>query len=63
MLAVPLNDTPPIVLAVCSAVAVPALPDTLPVTSPVRLPVASPVRLAVNEETPDIAVAYTVPPK
>ena len=63
ILAVPLNDTPPIFLAVCNAVAVPALPDTSPVTSPVRLPVTSPVRLAVNELTPDIAVAYTVPPK
>ena len=46
MLAVPSNDTPPIVLAVSKAVAVAALPvvepddpETLPVTLPVTLTV------------------------
>ena len=34
----PSNETPPIVLAVSSAVAVSALPVTSPVTSPVILP-------------------------
>ncbi len=45
MLAVPSNDTPAIVLALASAVAVAALPvqdpdepDVLPVTLPVKLP-------------------------
>ena len=47
--AVPLNDTPPIVLAVCNAVAVPALPLILPVTSADILVI------------PDIAVQYNVP--
>jgi hypothetical protein len=39
MLADPLKETPPIVLAFSSTVAVPALPDTVPVTFPVILPV------------------------
>ena len=49
MLALPLNDTPPIVLAVCNVVAVPALPVILPVTSADILVI------------PDIAVQYNVP--
>ena len=67
MLAVPLKDTPPIFLAVSSAVAVPALPDIFPVTRPltvtllnelvpvdaVTLPVSAPVNV----------VASTVPEK
>ena len=54
MFAVPSNDTPDIVLAVCNAVAVaafpvvdPELPLTFPVTLPVTLPVKSPVTLPV----------------
>ena len=40
ILAVPSNDTPPIVLAVSNAVAVSALPVKSPVTSPITPPVA-----------------------
>jgi hypothetical protein len=39
ILAVPSNDTPPIVLAVSNAVAVSALPVKSPVTSPITPPV------------------------
>ena len=49
MLAEPSNDTPPIVLAFASVVAVPALPLTSPVT------------LADTDVIPDIAVQYNVP--
>ena len=34
----PSNETPPIVLAFCKAVAVPAFPEALPVTLPVSGP-------------------------
>ena len=58
MLALPLNETPPMVLAVCRVVAVLALPVTAPVTLPsrlatnvpvvmVRLPVDAPVNVPV----------------
>ena len=40
--AVPLNATPLIFLAVCKLVAVPALPETVPVTFPVKLAVIVP---------------------
>ena len=39
MFADPSKDTPPIVLAVASLVAVPELPDASPVTLPVRFPI------------------------
>ena len=43
MFALPSNDTPPIVLAVASVVAVSALPVTLPIRLAVRFPVKRPV--------------------
>jgi len=57
MLAVPLNDTPPIVRAVSSAVAVPALPEVswLPeVFTPGRLMLAVP-----SNDTPPIVLAVS----
>ena len=45
--AVPLNELPYILLAVCNSVVVLALPAKLPVTFPVTLPVTSPVNEAV----------------
>ena len=66
ILAVPSKLTPPIVLAVCKAVAVAAFPvvdpedpETLPVTLPVRLPVTFPVTLPVIFPTNPL-VAVTV---
>ena len=52
MLAVPLNDTPPIFLAVSSAVAVPALPDIFPVTRPLTVTL-------LNVDVPD--AMFTLP--
>ena len=62
MLAVPLNDTPPIVLAVSSAVAVSALPVTSPVTGPTRdVPVIVVPVIAAAEPAP-IIVPSILPP-
>ena len=60
MSAPPLNDTPPIFLAVCNRLAVAALPVQLP-DEPDTLPVTLPVMLAVTLLIPTIASAYTVP--
>ena len=60
MSAPPLNDTPPIFLAVCNKLAVAELPVQLP-DEPDTLPVTLPVILAVTLLIPTIASAYTVP--
>ena len=49
MFAEPSNDTPPIVLAVASVVAVSALPVTSPVKLPVKIPAIAPVPVIVGE--------------
>ena len=46
--AVPLNELPYILLAVCNCVVVLALPAKFPVTLPVKLPVTFPVNAAVT---------------
>jgi hypothetical protein len=51
MFAVPSNDTPPIVLAVCNAVAVPALPEIV-VWSPVFVPEEVPECVPDIEDAP-----------
>ena len=61
MSAVPLNDTPPIFLAFCSAVAVAELPVQLP-DEPVMLPVTLPLNAPLNDVA-DTEAAYTVPDK
>ena len=67
ILALPSNETPPIVLAVASFVAVaafpvvdPDVPDTFPVTLPVRSPVTPPLAsiLPANVETPDTTIPF-----
>ena len=67
MLAEPLNDTPPIFLAVSNWVAVPELPDILPVNVALNVPLT--VTL-LNVDVPDPAltlpenvVAVAVPDK
>ncbi len=57
MFAVPSNDTPPIVRAVCKAVAVAAFPvdePDEPVTFPVTLPVRFPINPLVAVIVPDV---------
>ena len=65
--AVPLNDTPPILLAVCNAVAVFELPEILPVKVALNVPLTVTllnVLVPVDELTlPAKVVALTVPPK
>jgi hypothetical protein len=60
MFAVPSNDTPPIVLAVCNAVAVPALPEIV-VWSPVFVPDTEvvPVTARVGVEEPESTTELT----
>ena len=48
MFAVPSNDTPPIVLAVCNWVAEAATPTIFPVIFPVRLPVTLPTNVVAD---------------
>ena len=73
MLDVPSNDTPAIVLAEASAVAVaalpvhdPAEPDVLPVTLPVRLPTNAPddsvIPAAANVASVDPSIAAMILP-
>ena len=56
----PSKDTPPIVLAVASLVAVPALPEASPVTLPVKLPTTPPLALIApaNDETPTTLIPF-----
>ena len=66
MFADPLNDTPPMFLAVASTVAVSALPVTSPVTSPVRLPTNAPddnvIPAAANVASVDPSIVATIDP-
>ncbi len=63
MFAVPLNDTPPIVRAVCKAVAVLALPVKVPVTLPVKFPAKVLVmsKTAAPAPAPSVKTAFVVP--
>ena len=54
--ALPSKDTPPIVLAVASLVAVPALPDASPVTLPTTPPLA--LIAPANDETQTTLIPF-----
>ena len=56
ILPVPSNDTPPIVLAVASLVAVPALPEASQVTLPTTPPLA--LIAPANDETPTTLIPF-----